>query len=158
MIKVTDKENLVMDICKTGSVINFFRLAGKQELKHYLKIWALLMLLIHLLTLAAINFLPAEGGGMAFKKVCLRQAMKAKVAAATADTTPVKKLIYQDNEAETPETESEIRFCSVQLLCTGALYTLAFAPPLFLNQEPPFYHHDYFSVTGNTDPDPPQLG
>ncbi|MEJ8803378.1 hypothetical protein [Pontibacter sp. H249] len=114
------------------------------------------MLFIHLSTLAAISFVPAEGGSMAFKKVCPRKEGKAKVAA--TDTYTFSILFLQKDRTEIPESETEIRLCSVKLISTAASYAAVFTTPLFLYQEPPFLHQDYFSITTPADPDPPKVG
>ncbi len=129
-------------------------------MKHYLHIWALWMLFIHLSTLGAISFLPSEGGGMAFKKVCLRQEMKGQLAAANKGIQNFKSylLLKAADSTDPSESELEVRLCSVKLISTPAAYASAFTPQKFLTQEPPFLPRAYYSLTTPTEPDPPRIG
>lgn len=155
MTNVTNAPIQIMYFCLTAAANYCLPHIRQKHLKQYLHIWALLMLFIHLTVLAAISFVPAEGGAGSFKKICLRKEGKAKVA---AETYTLTTLFLQNTETEVPEGETEIRLCSVKLISTAASHVAVFTTPLFLYEEPPFFHQDYFSVTIPADPAPPKIG
>ncbi|TPE46251.1 hypothetical protein [Pontibacter mangrovi] len=122
-------------------------------MKHYLKIWSLLMLVTHLFFLAFISFVPGEGAGVTFRKECLREkALAAKVAAAAHKEVSVLTLFGDTGQ----EHKKEIKVCSVKLFCTAATEAhVSLAPPLVLKSISSSYKA-YHSLSASCDPDPPK--
>ncbi|MFD2247921.1 hypothetical protein [Pontibacter ruber] len=127
-------------------------------MKQTRNILALLMLFIHLSSLAIISFLPGESAGVAFKKVCLREEARTEAVATAAGKYNVESLLLSVAEdAKAPAAETEIKLCSVKLYCTAASYAVAITTPLFRYQEPLYIQLAYTSLTSFTEPEPPKI-
>jgi hypothetical protein len=123
------------------------------HLKHFLKIWALSMLFVHLAFLALVSFTPGEGLSVSFRKECLKDKHKATVAASDSHTISLFSLFSETSE----ETRSEYKVCTVKLFCTAALDAYSLFTPALYPEDNPFTTSTYPTRMASRDPDPPRF-
>lgn len=127
-------------------------------MKHYLHIWALLMLILHLSTLTIISFLPGDRAGLSIKKVCLRKEAQKQLVASAENAIYLKQLLNKapDNQNGQKEGAVEIH-CSVKLISTAAADAFVFIPLYLAYQKSGFNQISYYSPSKFLEPDPPRL-
>jgi hypothetical protein len=127
-------------------------------MKHYLPIWSLMMLLIHLSVLTLISFGPGERVGVSIKKVCLRKEAQARIMAAGHTTSLVQHLVKQAPDAENGQEDGLIEtHCFVQLLSTAPHEQYVLFPLVLEVQKPGYKPSAYFCLSKFLEPDPPRL-
>ncbi|MBC3538317.1 hypothetical protein ACFSC6_08220 [Rufibacter sediminis] len=127
-------------------------------MKHYLHIWALLMIILHLSMLTIISFVPGERAGVSIKKVCLRKEAQKRLAASGDETELLKQLLKKapDTENGLKEGTTEIQ-CSVKIISTEPADEFVFVPLLLDLQKSGYKQATYFSLSKYLEPDPPRL-
>lgn len=127
-------------------------------MKHYLHIWAIWMLILHLSTLTIISFVPGERAVVSVKKMCLKKAAQKQLAASADKATYSKLLLNEtlDTENGLPEGTVEIQ-CSVKLLSTAPADELVFVPPYLACQESGYNQINYYAPGKFLEPDPPRF-
>jgi hypothetical protein len=123
------------------------------HLKHFLKIWALSMLFVHLAFLALVSFTPGESLSVSFRKECLKDKHMATVAASDSHSIPLLSLFSETSE----ERKSEYKVCTVKLFCTAALDAYSLFTPALFPDDNPLTISTYPTRVANRDPDPPRF-
>ncbi|MFD1184788.1 hypothetical protein [Pontibacter rugosus] len=127
-------------------------------MKHYLHIWAILMLILHLSTLTAISFVPGERAGVSIKKVCLRKEAQKLLAASAGQSINLRQLLKEVPDTENGQQDGLVEIsCSVQLLSTAPADALVFVPPYLERQKSGYNQLVYKALSKFLEPDPPRL-
>ncbi|WP_299762604.1 hypothetical protein [uncultured Pontibacter sp.] len=127
-------------------------------MKHYLHIWAILMLILHLSTLTIISFVPRELAGVSIKKVCLRKEAQKQLAASADKAIYLKQLLKKGPDTENGQQDRNVEIhCSVKLISTAAADEFVFVPLYLACQKSGFNQISYYSPSKFLEPDPPRL-
>ncbi|TXK45831.1 hypothetical protein FVR03_11600 [Pontibacter qinzhouensis] len=127
-------------------------------MRHYLHIWALMMLCVHLAALTAVSLVPGEHAGVSIKKVCLRKEAKKQLVASAEKSSPVRQLLQKKPDSQSEQQEGTVEIhCSVKLISTAAADTFVFVPLYLEYQKSGFNQVVYYSLSKFLEPDPPRL-
>ncbi|MBB6610538.1 hypothetical protein H7F15_05780 [Pontibacter sp. Tf4] len=127
-------------------------------MKHYLHIWAILMLILHLGVLTIISFVPGERAGVSIKKVCLRKEVQKQLVASVHKATFQNQLLNKVPDTENGQQDGAVEIhCSVKLISTAPTDEFVFVPLNLEDQKSGHNQMSYYSLSKFLEPDPPRL-